>query len=199
LTAEAGQRDSWPGAAQIVEAAELAGDSLTTSDAPDPDPSGGRSQRPKSRPLLPAKLLGALTSAAVTAVVIVIATVVGAVVLRGPHQQPTTPPGRTGGSLTFHRLPLGPHWQGRAFYSVSNGVVYLEGRATLDRSDSQPGPVATLPPSARPGRQLHLVAVLSGGDAAIKIGANGQIRVARSVTHLTWVSLGGVAFPLGSR
>jgi hypothetical protein len=59
--------------------------------------------------------------------------------------------------------------------------------------------VATLPPSARPGGQLDLAVVVSVGDAAIKIGANGQIRVARSLAHLTWVSLSGVAFPAGAR
>jgi hypothetical protein len=199
LDSGAALRANWPTSDQLIAAAELAGD----NPVPSLDPGEPRVQR---RPLVPAKLLGAMTSAAVTAVVIAVAVLAGAVVLSGPHGQPTTAPSSSvtsgepiAGRLVFQSLPLGPHWHGHAAYAVSNGVVYLAGTATLDNLGSRPGPVATLPSSARPAGQLELVAIVSAAAGRIDVGADGEIDVVAFQGEVTSVSFSGIAFAVGSR
>ena len=208
LDADAARRDSWPEPVQIFAAAGL------TDDDPVGSPSDHGHRGGRSNPLVHAKLLGAMTSAAVTAVVIVVAVFVGAVLLRAPHRQPAaapstsvssrSSPGKPSGSrLVFRALTLGPHWHGHLAYAVNYGMVYLAGIATPDRLGSQSGnegPVATLPPAARPAGQPELVVAVSAGAAAIKIAAGGQIDLVEPPNAIaTWVSLAGVSFPVGSR
>lgn len=195
---------SWSAVAQLIETAEL------TDDGPAHALDHGRS-RPsvRRRPLVPVKLVGALTSAAVTAVVIVIAVIAGTAVFSTPHGQPTGAPsspvsGRPplARSLIFRSLPLGPHWHGHVAYAVSHGVVYLAGTATVDHQGSQSGAygaVTTLPRLARPSGQLEVVAAVSTGSGTIEIGTDGQIGVIGPPASLTWVSLGGVSFLVGAR
>ncbi|HXS63669.1 MAG TPA: hypothetical protein VN767_12535 [Streptosporangiaceae bacterium] len=198
LDADTAVRTNWPTAAKLMETAELADD--------DPVAETDHARLPTSvrrRPLVPVKLVGALASAAVTAVVIVVAVFAGAVVLRAPHHQPTavrsSPGQRSAGRLVFRALPLGPHWHGHLAYAVNYGVVYLAGKATQDRHVGQSvGPMATLPPSARPAGQLNVVAIVSAGAGSIKIGADGQIEVTGQHAAVTSVSLDGVSFPVGS-
>jgi hypothetical protein len=211
LDANAALQDSWPTVTQLIETAESA-DGLAEGLAENGIASGphhGESAaggRPRRRPV-PAKLLGAITSAAVTAVVIVIAVTVGAVVVRPPHGQPSSSasssPGQPhAGELVFRSLPLEPHWHGHASYAMSDGVVYLSGIATLDHQASQSGrygPIAKLPQSARPLGGLVIVASFSGGVGAITVHADGQIEEFKQQAGVTWVSLGGVSFQVGSR
>jgi hypothetical protein len=220
LNADAEVIASWPTPGQIIEAVDLAGEG--------PEcllihrrRRGLSGWRPGlSRLLGPGKLLGAMTSAAVTAVVIVVAVVVGAIVLRAPHRQShLVPPPSSSASPSlstqspssspppvqfssrppvFHRLPLDSGWHGRVSYAISNGVVYLEGIAAMSRPGSQSGPIATLPSSARPAGQLDLVVTANVGAGSIEIDPDGQIAVVRQSANVTWVSLDGVAFPVGS-
>lgn len=205
LDANSELRANWPTAAQLIETAESA-DLAAGGDDPALDVHlGGPRAWPRGwsrrRPIVQVKLLGAITSAAVTAVVIVIAVVVAAVVLRAPHPQRTGPPtsSPSAGTPVFRSLSPGPHWHGHLAYAVSNGVVYLAGTATVDHQGSQSRLVATLPRSARPVGRIDVVAAVSGGAGAIEIGADGRIDVIRQQIAVTWVSLGGVSFPLGSR
>ncbi|HET7016608.1 MAG TPA: hypothetical protein VFI65_21980 [Streptosporangiaceae bacterium] len=199
LNADAAPRVSWPTVAKLMETAELADDGPVS----DADP-GERWPLVRRRPLVPVKLVGAMTSAAVTAVVIVVAVFVGSVVLRAPHHQPTAAPSPgqpSAGRLAFRSLPLGPRWHGHLAYAVNYGMVYLTGNATLDHRGSQSGkdgPMTTLPPSARPAGQLSVVATVSAGAGSLKIGADGQVDVISQQVGVTWVSLDGVSFPVGS-
>jgi hypothetical protein len=220
LDAGAGPGIRWPAVSQFTEAAsanqftdaaeeaaELADDGPARElDSGQP---GGRDRRRRRssrwrRPLVPVKLLGALTSAAVTAVVIVIAVIIGTVVFRTPHGQPTGAPSSPvyGRPPLFRSLPLGPHWHGHLAYAVSHGVVYLAGTATVDHQGSPSGgygSVTTLPSLARPSGPLDVAVAASTGSGAVQIGADGQINVIRQQAGVTWVSLGGVSFPAGSR
>ena len=81
-------------------------------------------------------------------------------------------------------------------------MVYLAGTATVDHQGSPSGaygPVTTLPSLARPSGQLDVVVAASTGSCAVQIGADGLINVIRQQPGVTWVSLGGVSFPAGSR
>lgn len=217
LNADAAHRDGWPAPAQIIETAEAADDSPVCY-LGHGKYLGHRKRGRRPWPLAPVKLLGAVTSAAVTAVVIVVAVIVGTVVLASPHGQPhvspsgsvtaspssiaPTPVHVSAGPPVFHRLRLAPNWHGHLTYAVDNGVVYLLGVATPDSRGSQSGnygPVATLPALARPADRLELAAIISAAAGAITVGADGQIDIAvKSHTYVTWVSLAGVAFPVGS-
>ena len=201
LDADAAPGTSWPAVAKLMQTAELADDGPVGEPYAD---HGGLRPSVRRRPPVPVKLLGAMTSAAVTAVVIVVAVFLGAVVFGAPHHQPTaarSSPGQPfAGQLVFRSIPLGPHWHGHVSYALSYGVVYLAGIATLDRGSQSgnDGPVATLPPSARPADQLSVVASVSVGADSIEIGAAGQIEVTGHHVAVTWVSLDGVSFPIGS-
>ncbi len=192
--ADGAQPARWPEPAQLVAAAELA-DERPADPAAGQGPPGRRSQ-----PLVQSKVLAALASAALTAAVIAITMIAGT----GRSAQVAPPGPVPAHSPVFSRLALGPHWHGRVAYAVRNGVVYLEGTATLDSQGDLPSPVVTLPRTARPAGVLDIVAVVNASAAKssvghVEIGADGRVRVVIARASVTSVSLDGVSFPVGSR
>jgi hypothetical protein len=99
--------------------------------------------------------------------------------------------------IAFHVLGLHSHWQGRLDYGVSGGVVYLAGSA--GNSQGNHVSMTTLPPGARPTRQLDLTVNLGSlGVGVVQVTPDGQVVVFASGNDFTFVSLDGVEFPLGS-
>lgn len=204
LDADASVRSRWPDASEIIYAAGSAepGQASFFSKI--------RAKPPRwiSHLLVHpgrSKLTGAFLSAAVMAVAIVIAMTTYSALLGSPHPGESVRPGHSvqtgpapvsGGPIGFRPLRLSPGWNGRVAYAVRDGIVYLTGTARLSGQSLM---LAQLPPALRPASELDIVVALGSGlDGAIRVPANGQLRVYGRTSRITFVSLDGVSFPLGS-
>jgi hypothetical protein len=144
------------------------------------------------------KLAGAIASAALTAVVIVTAVALGAGPSGspGPGKSPGVSPAASPRAIAFQLLPLHDRWRGRVAYAVSDGIVFLTGSATASGTG---GPIATLPPGARPAGQIEIAVSLGlADDGSIHVMPNGQIEAFSPHNQVRTVSLAGVSFPIGS-
>lgn len=203
LDAEACVRNRWPDASEIIEAAGPAepgqGSFFSKIHLKPPGWASGLLAHPGHR-----KLIGAVSSAVVMAVAIVIAASAYSLVLgsrhpSGPvrpgHSAPPGPSSASAGPIKFRPLRLSPGWHGRVAYAVRDGIVYLTGTA---RPSGRSLILARLPPALRPASELDIVVGLgSEGDGAIKVAANGQLRVYAPQSRITFVSLDGVSFAAG--
>jgi hypothetical protein len=200
LDADVAQRSAWPRAGHIVEAADRAADDVGSQRHPSASATAGPLARPGSRKLL-AAVASAIATGAVAAVVLAVASGVlpfgGTTTPRSPRVTASSGGGAI--RIALHDLRLHGHWRGRLEYGVGNGVVYLAG--TAGTSNGVHVSMATLPPGVRPARQLDLTVNLGGtGMGVIQVTPDGQISVfaAGNGNHLSFVSLDGVSFPLGS-
>jgi hypothetical protein len=101
----------------------------------------------------------------------------------------------------WHKLALTPYWQseqstfdtGDPAYAVRGDIVYLSGSA---KGTSTVGEgLATLPPGARPSRDLYLRTYISGAAAgALLIHPDGTI-LAFGGNSRAFLSLAGISFP----
>ncbi len=194
LDADPATRSHWPGADQLISAAGQAGRGAYRSagsrdDAGSDGASGWRLAASGRR-----KVIGALSSGAVTAAVVGIAALVGTTVLASWHpRSPGAPPPAVG---AFRALPLRGDWHGRLAVAVDDGVVYLAGQAgsTGDHSSV----LATLPPGLRPAAEIDLVVSLGkAGDGSVRILPDGSIVPVSPHANFSLVSLSGLSFPLG--
>ena len=209
LDADHATRSRWPGAEEIIAAGGRDGEAgqafAESKGKPGPGETGiGRWAR-----LGGGKLIGALSSGAVTAAAVGIAVIVGTMVL-GSHGPPPRPPrstighsssaGRVGGGThvgTFAKLPLLGDWHGHLAVAFGDGVVYLVGHASSH--DTHGSAIATLPPGRRPATEITvLVSLGKAGDGTVTILPNGSIVPFSPHGDYSLVSLDGVSFPLGS-
>ena len=187
----------WPTAAQLIEAASVA-----PGRESDQKPSTARPRRANRPPASHQasggftrhdrrKLQAAAISAVVTAVAIGLIVLIGSLV-----SKPPAPPGPVVTGV-LHPLKLLDGWTGQAGYEVSDGIVYLTGSV---RPGGQRGPLAVLPAGARPARPIDLVITFgpAGGDGTAEVTPQGEIEVASPAHDHAFVSLAGIAFPVGS-
>lgn len=204
LDADASARSRWPDASEIIEGAK-------------PAEPGQPSFFSKTRAKLPgltsrlpehpgrSKPIGAALSAVVMVAAIVIAMTAYSVVLGSRHPSGSVRPGHSAapgpasalvGPIKFHPLQLSRGWHGQVAYAVRDGIVYLTGTARLS---GQSQILAQLPPALRPAGELDIIVGLgSEGDGAIRVPANGQVRVYGPTSHIRFVSLNGVSFAVTS-
>ena len=117
----------------------------------------------------------------------------------GPAHTKVSAPAAGGADIArvgFQQLNLHFPWHGRLGYGVSEAVFYFAGTAGGSKGNSVS--MATLPPAARPTRQLDLVVSLGQfGSGVIQVTPDRQISVFSSRGDYGFVSLDGVSFPLG--
>jgi hypothetical protein len=112
--------------------------------------------------------------------------------------------------ITWHALSLRSGWKAAAKgfgaagpqYTVSNGIVYLDGGAS-HAGTTFPGlsTIAVLPKGARPSHWLNFEAFneAANGEVSFEIGPNGAVDVlGNGGDQYYFTSLDGLQFPLGA-